>query len=135
MRVVVDTNIIFSLLLSGTGKFHNIIFSEELELVAPNFIFIELFKHKEKILKHSRLSDEEMLELFGAIADRINFFPASNISKGSFAKAAGICKGVDEKDIPYVALAIELEAFLMSGDNKLKRHLKNKYPEIKLLNY
>jgi putative PIN family toxin of toxin-antitoxin system len=74
MRIVVDTNIIFSLLLSGKGNLHNIIFDDELELTAPNFIIIELFKHKEKIRKYSKLTEDEILELMTAITDRISFF-------------------------------------------------------------
>jgi putative PIN family toxin of toxin-antitoxin system len=135
MRAVVDANIIFSLMLSGSGKFLNLIFNEDIKLAAPNFIIIELFKHKEKIRKHSKLSEEEMLELMTAIADRISFFPVSNISKESFNKAVDICRNVDEKDIPYVALALELDASLMTGDAKLKRHLRNKHPEVKLYNF
>jgi putative PIN family toxin of toxin-antitoxin system len=135
MRVVIDANIIFSLLLSGSGKFHNILFDDSLKLSAPNFVFVELFKHKEKIKKFTKISEDELIELLGAITDRISFFPVSNIREDNLRNAVDICKNVDEKDIPYVALAIELDAALMTGDSKLRRHLKLKHPQIKLYNY
>jgi predicted nucleic acid-binding protein len=94
MQVIIDTNIVFSSLLSGNHKFHSLLFNDELELAAPNFIFIELFKHKEKILKHSKLSNEELLDLFGLITERINFIPASLLRRSSFEATVIICKDI-----------------------------------------
>jgi predicted nucleic acid-binding protein len=48
------------------------------------------------------------------------------ISVGSWAKAFRLCRDVDEKDTPYVAPALELDAKFWTNDNKLKIGLKKK---------
>ncbi|PIY09004.1 MAG: hypothetical protein COZ18_09345 [Flexibacter sp. CG_4_10_14_3_um_filter_32_15] len=46
------------------------------------------------------------------------------ISNQSYYKAFNLCKNVDEKDTPYLALSIELEIHLLTQDEKLAAHLK-----------
>ena len=48
MIVVVDSNIIFSALLSKNSFFLETLLKEEYRFVSPNFLFTEIFKHKEK---------------------------------------------------------------------------------------
>jgi predicted nucleic acid-binding protein len=49
---VVDTNIILSALISKSSGIRGKIFDETMNYFAPNFIIIELYKHKEKLLKY-----------------------------------------------------------------------------------
>ncbi|MBE0425847.1 MAG: hypothetical protein IBX72_04265 [Nitrospirae bacterium] len=51
MKVVVDTNILFSAFLSENSQYRDLLFDEKYEFYSPNFVFLEIFKHKEKILK------------------------------------------------------------------------------------
>jgi predicted nucleic acid-binding protein len=37
-----------------------------------------------------------------------------------------LCKEIDEKDVLFVSLAIEINALLWTGDKKLKEGLKSK---------
>lgn len=64
MRLVVDTNIIFSMLLKKNSKEWNAILREDFEIFIPKFLVIEIFKHKEKIIKLSGFSEDEILEMF-----------------------------------------------------------------------
>jgi predicted nucleic acid-binding protein len=61
---------------------------------------------------------------FNGIIERINFVPLDFISTESRQKAYDLCKDVDVKDIPFVALAIELEVAIWTGDKKLKAGLR-----------
>jgi predicted nucleic acid-binding protein len=46
--VVVDSNIVFSLLLSKNTQLKNPVFDPDVYLYAPNYLFIEIFRLKEK---------------------------------------------------------------------------------------
>lgn len=73
--IVVDTNIIFSALLSSNSKFLPSLLDKDSKLIAPSFLFVELFKHKEKISKYSNLTPDELLELLHTVVAAINFVP------------------------------------------------------------
>ncbi len=59
MKVVIDANILFSAFLSKNSKYRDLLFDEAYEFYSPNFIFLEIFKHKEKLLKCTKESEEE----------------------------------------------------------------------------
>ena len=99
---------------------------EEHHFIAPNFLFTEIFKHKEKILKHSKLSETELLELLNDILSTIQFIHYDFISTESLKKAILLCQDVDMKDMIFVALSIELNAVLWTGDRKLKEGITAK---------
>lgn len=52
------------------------------------------------------------------------------ISKRSWNKAFALTKDIDEDDTPFVALAIELNAKLWTGDKVLSKGLAKKGSEI-----
>lgn len=122
--IVLDTNIIFSILLDRGSKIREKFFEKDVRYIAPNFVFVELFKHKEKLLKFSRLSEAELLELLHRILHRITFVDESTIATANRHKALELCQSVDESDTPFVALALELQAELWSGDKKLVSGLR-----------
>lgn len=95
------------------------------EIFAPNFLTFEIFNHKEKILKYSKLNENELLELIYLTFEHINFVPNEIISSSNKTKAYNLCKNVDLNDVPFVALSLELNYPLFSGDKKLINHLKN----------
>ncbi len=120
MIIVVDSNIIFSALLSKNSFFLEMLLKEEYHFVSPNFLFTEIFKHKEKILKHSKLTEPELLELLNNLFSTVQFISHNFISAQSLQKAIELCTGVDMKDVVFVALSIELNAALWTGDKTLK---------------
>jgi len=125
MKVVVDTNIVFSALLSVNSSHREILLESDYEFFAPNFIFIELFKHKEKIKKYSKLNDAEIIEYFSVIVQNIQFIRPDIVSSSNIQIAYDYCRDVDEKDLVFLALALELNANLWTGDKKLISHLKS----------
>jgi len=124
--VVIDTNIIFSILLDKHSAIRDKFFERDVKYYAPNFVFVEIFNNKEKLLKHSKLSDIELLELMYRIFQKISFVSEATISKDNKKKAFRLCKDIDEDDTPFVALALEFEAEIWSGDKKLNIGLKKK---------
>ncbi|MDM7273694.1 PIN domain-containing protein [Sulfurihydrogenibium azorense] len=57
-------------------------------------------------------SKEKMREIIYEIFKSIHIIPKMAVKKSSMETAYNLCKEVDEKDIPYVALTIELDAYL-----------------------
>lgn len=127
MRIVVDTNIIFSALLQKSSNIRDILLQkEEHRFYSPNYFFSEIFKYKEKILKYSRLTESELHEYLIRILERIQFTRYDVISRENRQAALELCEDIDEKDTPFIALALELDAKVWTGDKKLITGLKAK---------
>ncbi len=123
MRVVVDTNIIFSASLSVNSKFRELLFNSYYEFYAPATLLDEINRHIDKIFKYSKQSNYETLNFLNKVFDRIQFYKLELISNEIYAEAYKICKDYDENDTPFVALAMHLNAKLWTGD-KIKIALK-----------
>lgn len=131
MKVIIDTNIIFSALLSKNNKFQEIIFTDSYQLFSPNFVLIEILKHQTKLLKNSKLNSDELLELLHLLTSRIEFISEKTISLTNKKKAYEFCKDIDVNDTPFVALSLELDAKLWTGDKKLKNKInKEKFIDL-----
>src|ERR1017187_9770609 len=125
--VVVDTNILFSALVSRHSRIREILFMEAgLIFCCPRFLFIELFKHKERILAATELTEEELLDALNALLARIHFVDEATIPLGTWLEARRLCGGIDEKDTPFVALTIHLNGRLWTEDDELKKGLRAK---------
>ena len=124
--IVIDTNIIISALISNSQRILQIIFNPNYLFVSPKFVIVELFKHSEKIQKASKLSEDEVLELLSIIINRVKFYDENLVSIGSWTQAFSLCREVDLKDTPYIALALELNAKLWTKDDVLKIGLEKR---------
>ena len=129
-RIVVDANIAFRALSRG----HNDLVAmlrpagrlADSTLHAPRFLFVELFKHKERIVRASRLPKAEIIESLHALVARIEFHNEALITIGDWMEAYRLCSPTDEKDTAYVALALHLDAKLWSEDDELKAGLRTR---------
>jgi predicted nucleic acid-binding protein len=126
MIIIVDTNIIFSALRSKNSKLRSILLNPEYTFYAPNFIIVEIFKHKEKILKKSKASEAEIIEFMNKILRRINFINEEILKPESKEKSFELCRNIDESDAPFVALTLDIQGKFWTGDKKLIRALKRK---------
>ena len=123
MQIVIDTNMIFSLLLSKNTRLRDIFFDEAHTFFAPNYIIGELFEKKEKIMKCSSMPEAEVYELLYRILSRIKFVAEEFVGSENKLQAFNLCKEVDEDDIPFIALSIQLNAPFWTGDKRLKEFL------------
>ena len=123
--VVVDANIVFKALAAGRGDLRDRLGpGASVEFFTPRFLFVELFKHKERLAKAAKVTEEEMLNALHTLVSRLEFVNEANIPLGTWMEAYRLCKGVDEKDTPYVALTIHLEGRLWTQDHELKTALR-----------
>jgi predicted nucleic acid-binding protein len=126
MKIIVDSNIIFSSLLNRHSSISDALFRKEIDFVMPKYAYIELFKYKEKIIRLSRHNEEEILEILYKLFKNVNIFDENLLAPNTLKKAYQLVKDVDEKDIIFVALTIELDGLLWTGDKKLIKGLQKK---------
>lgn len=98
-KYIVDTNIIFSSLLANKSNVRDILLNDNHEFYAPNLLITEIFKHKEKLIKFSKLNDEDFLIFFNLCIERIHFIPLELISLESRQEAYDkkLIEGLKEK--------------------------------------
>lgn len=106
--IVIDTNIVFKALRLKHSAIRSFLSQEGYSFYAPKFLLVEIFKHKEKILKNNLQLEDEFYEYLNILLNRISFVNEDFISIGNYMEAYRLCKDVDEKDVPFVALTIEL---------------------------
>lgn len=123
MNIVVDTNIVFSAILNADGTIADLLLNsdETFKFYAPNFMLEELEKHHEKMKSISGLSEQELRFLESFILKKIEIISEDFIDHNNWNIAKRLTEDVDEFDIPFVALSIELECPLWTGDKKLMR--------------
>lgn len=128
MNVVIDTNIIFSAILSSKGKIHDLILNsyDEFTFFTPTFLIEELDLHHLKIKQHTGFSDSDISFLKLTLFHHIEFIDPRIIRQESWRKAAELVADIDQKDTPFVALALEINGQLWTGDKKLCNGLKTK---------
>ena len=123
-RVIVDANIAFRALASGRGDLRSRLdFADEIRFIAPRFLFVELFKHKDRLLRAMGKSEEELLEALHALVASLDFADEAAIPIGTWLEARRLCAPTDPKDTPYIALALHHDAELWSEDAALKTGL------------
>ena len=106
MKVVIDCNrIIAALIKESTTR--NIIFNKNFNFFAPNYILIELTKHKRFIISKTKMSEEDFDILLSLIFQNIIILPG-NIYNRFIKKLKYKIK--DPKDIPYLAAAFAIKA-------------------------
>ena len=126
-RVVVDASRIFSELTAANQRLRQTFAAEpDIEFYCPKYVVGELFKHKECIAAATALEESALLALLHTLFHRIRFFDEDAISIGSWTEAWRLCRDVDENDVAYLALTLELDGDLWTGDRELETGLRKK---------
>jgi predicted nucleic acid-binding protein len=126
MKIVIDSSMIFSLLLGKNSRMRDTLFDSDNQFYSPNYVIVEIFEKKEKILKYSLLNEYELYEMMYRIFEKITFVNEDFIRGKNKISAFEFCRNVDEQDTPIIALALELKAKVWTGDKKLSSHLVSK---------
>lgn len=121
--VVVDTNVLFSTLLRAKSPFGDVLFQKERSFVVNELVLTELFRHKERIVRLSSLSETDVVHLYHDLLRELELFKEDLLSPSARSRAYALCRGIDETDAPHVAIALELDGLLWTGDETLKKGL------------
>ena len=124
MDLVIDANVLMSMLISGkasykelTGYFH---------FILPEFVFVEIDKYKDVIRTKSKLDEPQFNRFAYAVFSNLTILPALLLAEETKEKAEELTKDIDLKDAPYVALALQLDLMLLTNDKILETGLKKK---------
>lgn len=128
MKIIVDTNIVFSAILNSNSKIGKILLNSKshFQFYTCNYLKTEIQKHSTKLLKITKLTLEELLEIEELITQNITFIDERLLPKELLLKTEIILKSIDPKDTPFVALTKHLDGKLWTGDIKLYNGLKSK---------
>jgi len=128
MKIVVDTNIVFSALISSSTKIPDIIIApfNHFKFYTPDYLFEELENHKYKLQKASKLTEKEIDKAKTELFKYINTISLEIIPKEVWLEAEFLTFDIDPDDISFVALSIFLDAHLWTGDKVLYNGLIRK---------
>ncbi|MEO8146958.1 MAG: PIN domain-containing protein [Bacteroidia bacterium] len=128
IKIIIDTNIIFSALLNTNGTIGDLLFNSynHFEFYSCSYMRYEIEKHREKLKRISKLSDTELEEARFKIFDQINFINEELIPAKTWLAAEEITKEIDIDDSDFVALTKYLKGYLWTGDKELYNGLTKK---------
>ncbi|HET8829454.1 MAG TPA: PIN domain-containing protein [Pelobium sp.] len=121
MKIVVDTNIVFSLLLNSNGSIGDIFFNsdEQLEFYSCSYLKHEIKKHWGKLKSISRLNEDDLQVSYDLIINRIKFISEEIIPLEVWLSSEIIADRIDSNDIDFIALTDFIGATLWTGDKVL----------------
>jgi predicted nucleic acid-binding protein len=126
MKIIVDTNIIFSTLLNSNGTIGDLIFNSDkyFTFYSCSYMRYEIHNHWDKLKKISKLTDEQLQMSLSQVLAKLKFINEELIPVKTWLAAEAITKEVDIDDTDFVALTKFLKATLWTGDKVLYRGLK-----------
>ncbi len=116
MKIVVDTNILFSALVAK-GKTRQILLREDVEFYVPEFFFKELRKYIEDISEKSGLKRRDVKILLNLLLENIQIVPKSTFEH-KLLQAKKLIGNIDPDDVPFLALALSLNQGVIWTEDK-----------------
>lgn len=128
MKVVVDSNIVFSAMLNPESSIGDIILNSQdtFSFYACEYLREEIMGHKDKIIKLTGYNEREYSEVLLLVYKQVDFFSESTIPFEFWQKAADLVRDIDMDDITFVALSLFLDIKLWTGDKLLIGGLSKK---------
>ena len=128
MKIVVDSNIIFSALLKTHTTFGQIIFNSDgiFEFYSSHNMRTEIREHWDKLRKLSKLTEAQLEESYYALLTKITFINEELIPQKFWVESEKLLEDIDLDDIDFVALTKYLRGKLWTGDKTLRDGLKGK---------
>jgi len=107
MKLILDTNIFFSGIIKDSIT-RKILLHPDYEFYIPDFFLNELKKYKEYLINKTGLEKLKFKQLLNDILENIYLVPFNEYSD-KLMKAKEIIGNIDEKDIPFIAVALSFK--------------------------
>jgi predicted nucleic acid-binding protein len=117
MDLVIDANILFASLIKDSGT-AGLLFVDRFHLFAPESLFEEFSKYEAQIFKKTKRGKRDFKKFLKVLRRRIKVIPKEDF-EGYLEKAERASP--DPKDVPYIALALYLNASIWSNDKALRK--------------
>jgi predicted nucleic acid-binding protein len=129
MKVIVDTNIIFSVLLNTNGAIGDLVFNSHLvfQFYSCKHMQFEIDHHWTKLQRLSKLTQTQLELARSNVFDRIVFINEELIPSSTWLAAEKLVRDIDLDDVDFIALTRHLKGFLWTGDKALYTGLKRKH--------
>ncbi len=117
MRVVVDTNILFSFFWKDSIT-RKLVISTRFELVSPEFALKEIEKYRSEIIQKVKIDQVEFDRLLEELKKIIEF-----VNREEYSEFIEESKRIslDRGDVDFFALCLKERCFLWSNDGLLKK--------------
>lgn len=128
MKIIADTNIVFSALLNSNSRIGKILLSakEHFQFFSCNYLLVEIQRHQKKLLKLTKLTGDQLSELTKLITQNITFIDERLLPQDILLNTETLLKTIDPNDTVFVALTRHLGGKLWTGDMQLYNGLKAK---------
>ena len=128
MRIIVDTNIVFSAILNSSSRIGKILLNSKghFQFYSCDYLRTEIQKQRSKLLKLTKLTENKLSELEVLVPHNITFIDERLLPQELLLKTEALLKTIDPNDAPFVALAKHLKGSLWTGDMQLYNGLKSK---------
>jgi len=128
VKIVIDTNIIFSALPSSTSIIGDLIFNSDsnVEFYSCDYMRYEIDKHWGKLKNISKLDEKHLQIARFELFKRINFINEELIPEKLWLSAEILVRDIDIDDLDFVALTNFIKGYLWTGDKPLYNGLKEK---------
>jgi len=119
---VADSNVVISCLLSGGVPYRVFFLNYLLEkhvFIAPEFLWVEVDKHRDELSEETKLSPKEFEDIITFLKEEITVIPAMQ-----FLDMLPVAKEIlsaHQKDSMYLALALKTDSKIMTGDGKFRK--------------
>ena len=125
MKLIIDSNIVFSAIIKDSIT-RKILFNPDYKFYVPDFFLFELKKYKEYLMKKTKLEKPKFKQILNDILGNIFLIPINEYSD-KLIKAKEIIGNIDEKDIPFIAVALSLKNNgIWSNDKHFKEQFEIK---------
>ncbi len=126
MRIVVDTNLVFSAILNTDSTIGDLLLNsgELFKFYSCNYLRNEIETHRYKLMELAQKTHKELVEIEYLVCSEILFVNEEQIPEKYFKQAVKLVKDVDYKDVAFVALNDYMDSILWTGDKKLIKGLK-----------
>ena len=125
MNIVIDANVLFSALIRNSTT-RRIILEYDGFFLFPSYIFIEMEKHKDYLLKKSGMSKEDFDQLLQIILKKVVIIP-NEVLVSYKQEAYEIVKDIDPDDVIFFACALaHPNSIIWSNEKRLKKQNKVK---------
>lgn len=128
MKIIVDTNVVFSILVNTRSQLADLLFNsgDTFTFYSCHLLREEIDRHYDKLIKISGLTSAQLRESQFHVYSALQFISEDQFPFAVWQAAIPLVREVDMDDIAFVALAEYLDGYLWTGDKQLANALRQR---------